>query len=475
MPPALPGFARRDSGRVVFRDGPTSLPVSIGNLRSADGHDVALHLRVSVRAVDRAADVQLFAEQFLTGRDSVAAEELAGHFRGALTSAAAEWVAAHAAADAVDRPADLAEHLRKQADAAAFGCGIELVHPWQLSADSVSLRAERDREQAQRRALAEAQHSARLAESLAGAPVDRLPSSDLAALLPSLLAARPAVDVLISAGPNLVVIDAANDLRVIAAPPAIGPLRSVRQLNDGTIALGGTSGVAVLSSGFETTRVLAGGGDSGRGYNAVAGLPGRLFATHGELGLTAWDDAGNARVFATPAAARGVVTVGDSVWLAAGNAVCRFDGDAVLPVLDGQSRLLSLLVIGRRVIAVREDGTVQTIDPDRGQVVAEFRHRSAIVAAAPLEVDPVQAIVFAGDRGEIEAVTPDGKSLGLIAPRTPGVRMLALVGSRITTITADRTSVLLHRPAAFESAETLNILARTGYHITDVNSSQWKL
>lgn len=475
MPPALPGFARRESGRVVFRDGPTSLPISIGPLLSADGHDVTLHLRASVRPVDRPADVQLFAEQFLIGRDSVAADELAGHFRGCLASAAAEWVSGRPAADAVDRPADLASHLRKQADAAAFGCGVEIVHPWQLSADSNSLRAERDRDHARRRAVADAEHAAKLAESLAGAPVDRLPVPDQAALLPTLLAARPAVDVLLSAGPNLIVLDPADDTRVIPAPPAIGPLRSVRQLPDGTIALGGTNGVAILSETLEVRRVLAGGGASGRGFNAVAALPGRVLATHGEVGLSVWDEAGVARTFATPGPARAVVTLRDVAWLAAGNAVCRFDGDAVWPVLDGETRLLTLLTVDGRVLAVREDGTMQTLDADRGQVVAEFRHRAPVTAVAAIDAEPLQAIALVGERGDIEAVTADGRSLGLLAPRTTGVRMIAVAGPRLALVTADRTSILLRAAASHELPTVINVLARTGYHLTDVNNSQWKL
>ena len=480
-------LAERRDGRVIVHADTVPLAFTLPALRSRDGHDLTAYVRTAVRVLRTPADEQLFAECLLAGRDAVTANDVQRHLTGPLAGEAAAFVNAQDAAAAIEHADALRIRLSRRLEAAGFACGLAPAGPAEVTLDSDTLRDDRRQDAARRRQLDAADHAARLAEKLAAAgPAHRLAASDQAALLPALLASAPAGRVLLAAGANVVVIEADDTIRIVALPDAVGPLRCVRDLGDGRVAVGGANGVALLDQGLAVERLLPAGGASGRGFNAVALLGGNsVVATHGELGLVVWDNAAGPadndaakaappRVLATPGPARGVLRLDrDRVVLAAGNTVCTCDGQTVTPVFTGGGTATALLPVDDAAIALHcSDGSLTLLDtatllPFSAAGTGGLLTDTPTSAATGVTGGGLRALLVADARG-VRCLTLAGEPLGRL-PLPGGCRMLAAAGGRIVGVGPDRATVHVWDAAAPDTpAKSIHILARTGHHITDI-------
>ena len=486
MPSTLSVLAERRDGRVLVHADTVPLAFMLTGLRSADGHDMVVYLQAALKPVRTAADEQLFAEQFLSGREAVMAGDVHRHFIEPLTAEAAAFVAGHPAAAAMLDLDTLDARLARRLEAVGFACGLCLAGPAQVSVDSDTLREERRQGDERQRQLTAVEHAARLSDKLATAgPAWRLAVADQAAVLPALIAAMPPGRVLAAAGPHLLVIEADQSVRVVTLPDAVGPLRSVRDLGGGRIVVGGVKGLALLTTDLTVDRVMPASGAAGRGFNAVAAFgPHGLAATHGELGLAVWDDvtqSGNTngspgdgpRLLATPGAARGVLAAGDGrMTLAAGTTVCVSDGRTVRTAFDVGDTITALAPVGDEAIAVhRGDGGVTLLD------AATLRPLSTAdtggladppaTAVVGLTAGGLKALLIGHARG-VRCVTTAGESIGRI-PMIGGCRMLAVAGGRVAAVGPDRASVHVWDAATSgQTSVAINVLARTGHHVTDI-------
>ncbi|HEX8322921.1 MAG TPA: SPFH domain-containing protein [Tepidisphaeraceae bacterium] len=472
MPPAPPLFAQRRDGRVVARPEPTTLKFTLPDLRTADGHAVTAYVTATARLVDRPADVQLFTEHFLHGRDDATADDLKQHFASPLAASAREFVARHDADACLRQQTTLETLLLQRCEAIAFGCGLEFLKPLTVVLDSETLRADQQRRTARKRQLDDAEHAVKLSETLASVDAStRLPIAEQAALLPTLLAALPRTRVVLTAGPNVVTIDPDDTLNVIPAPAAVGPLRSIRSLGDGRYAVGGTNGVAVLDGAFAVSELFTGGSTSSRGFNAVAWLNTKdeLAATHGEFGLVVWstDRKNTPRTLPTSAAARLLMPLDDRLIFAAGGSVQVYDGRTV-ETIDGSdgASIIAFARLHDGVAVFRADGRVQTLDRATLQRISQTQLTPDAVAAIGLPLRGMQAAVIASGRGGFDCLSLDGSPLA----RAPGppLRMLAMAGGCPVAVTADRTGVKIWDVLTQPEPRTINVLARTGHHVTDL-------
>lgn len=443
------------------------LTLTLARLRTADGHDLTAYVTATARLVDRPADVLLFAEQFLTGRDAATAADLQTHFTAPLAAVAAEFAAGHDAETCLRNAGELSALLLKRAEAAGFGCGLTFVGPVHVTLDSETLRADRQKRDARRRQLDDADHAAQLSSKLPEAGhAARLSVSDQAALLPSLLASLPRTRIVLTAGPNVLSIEPDGEMKIHPMPMAVGPLRSVRVLGDGHYGVGGTGGVAVVATEFGAQDVYTCGSALGRGFNAVASLKSadQIVATHGEFGLAVWTAAEPAtpRVFPAPAA-RLLTPIGDRLLFACAGVMSVYDGHTTESVGDDGAMIVAIAAYAGRVIVVRQDGTLQSLAADTWRPIGTSKVYGTVYAAAALDVGGLRGVLIAGSRGGIDCVAPDATPLG----RFDGdeLRMVALAGGRPVGVTHDRTRVLIWDDAM---PTTINILARTGHHVTDI-------
>lgn len=473
MPPPLPAFASRRDGRIEVRRDPVKLTFTLPGLRTADGHELSAYITATARLVDRPADVQLFAEQFLAGRDNVSGDEVKWHFASPLNASAREFAARHDIDACFRQRAAFEMLLLQRCESVGFGCGVEFLAPLSVLLESETLAAQQVREQAYQRQLDDLEHAARVSEKLSAlGPTHRLPVSEQAALLPALLAAAAPTRVLLTAGPNVVVVEPDGRLQAIAMPEAIGPLRCVRKIENG-YAVGGTGGVALLDADFASPSVFTGAATSGRGFNSVAlqAVPAEVVATHGELGLVVWPASENAtpRTIPMPGVARLLTPVGNHLIAAADGAVMVYEGQIVRPIDENGSTVIAVGQVNDTCFTVRQDGSMHLLDAQTLHRVGQCQLPSGIQVVTGVPIEGLKAILLAESTGNLRCMTLTGETLATFAASPGGVRMLTMAGGQPAGVSADRTSLLLWNPAVpGEPPRTMNVLARTGHHVTDI-------
>src|SRR5205085_10236474 len=122
-------------------------------LIARDGHSLRGVMGISIRAIDRPAELQLLEESLMDGAAAVTLRMVQAHFEQRLRAAAADAVRAAAAEELL---ADvgrnhLSEILLAAARRIAFASGLEVLPPCQIELDSPSLARQRI-EQMQRQA-----------------------------------------------------------------------------------------------------------------------------------------------------------------------------------------------------------------------------------------------------------------------------------------------------------------------------------
>jgi len=494
-------LARRQDGRVELRSRPLRVHWSFDDLASSDGHELRAVFTCSVRALTEPAERRMLEEVLLGSRYSVSDDEVSSHFAAALRSAAANLGRRHAAADWVGGSitSEMADALRAAAAPIAFGCGVELLPPFNLDLQSPTFQQQQLR--AMQQALTEKQtagqleHVQRAAELLKqfqqirsstpelppGRVLEQISPADRGDVLHSLLLAsakQDAVPLWAVAGPYLIRFDpqdAAARPQLFPLPPELGPLRSVQGATvDGQTRLlvGARSGFMVIDPErpAEPHLYYDPGVDSPLGFNRVIYLgPGRGFAaSHGAAGIVVWAE-GNSQgpsltlrpnqlgaAEAPIASASGSTTsVGPRNLRALADSTLVFSSGAALITTDlrdihplhceSNAEIVALLPQDRQVTVIHSDGTICGLDPVSRKVSRITRRGNQVRSAGTLPWLGATRLLLACEQGPVDCVGLDDPLITQYHSPHSGLKEVCGSSNAVAGISADRQRLVLWR------------------------------
>jgi len=422
-------------------------------LSTSDGFSCAAVVRLRLSIAPEQGDLVSFLRTVQGSRRVMHTEKLAGQFRLLVRAALATFVGGRPARQVVD-PAggEAAEAMSVALRGPLFAGGISLDRPPIVTFDCPGMRdalAAAD-DSARRRALHEAQRP--LQEALQAAQnrhLDHLQSllsrlKELASLspeiaLPQLMrtfseqersqlygalfsAARPAGRtrwIVVAAGDELLFYvsgDADAPRRRVEIRGGAGPIRSVQAsvLDDGsaTLWLGAARGVYRLSpeaSAPDVTFLADADGDVQGGFNTVACVKERVFASHSELGVWQWtlgDPVAGRRRFALltegAKAVRGLCALGDAVLCGVDHRVLRWavddDSDESAQVYRGsRATITALCPTAHGLFAGNSDGDVLhwATGQEREPTRLHMGMQRPVESLALLETGGVPRLVYA--------------------------------------------------------------------------------
>jgi hypothetical protein len=321
-------LARWKNGQLEVRPQPLRVRWVFDDLVTADGHTLRFTFSCSIQGLSDPTERRMLQEVLLQGNHSVTGDTVAAHFTPGLRAAAGRAVESREVAALLEEngKSAVAEALRTAGKAVAFACGVEMLPPFQVEAESPSLQQQRlrsmQRAAAEQQAAGQMEHFQRAAEMLkqfqslraaapelsAGQVLQQINPADRGSVLQTLLLAsaapgaggaagpRPLWAV---AGPHLVRIDlgsgGATQTQLLPLPETVGPLRSVQAAElDGERALliGARSGFLLVrpDAASEAQVYFDPELDSPLGFSRVVYWPqqDRFVGCHGDGGIVQW-------------------------------------------------------------------------------------------------------------------------------------------------------------------------------------------
>lgn len=477
-------IARRGQGRTEVRPDALRTRLRIGDLTTLDSHLVHLTFSGAVQALDQPVERQMLTETFLGAQPAVTADEVMEHFLPALRAAAARVIETETAEhwlDSAARPS-LIEALRSAARPIAFNCGVELVAPFDVAAESPTLQRAKlesmQRKVTERRTAEQAEHVARAAELLKqfqsmrdaapglspGRLLERISPADRGSMLETLLmasAAEAGQTLYAVAGPNLVRIDARASSAtphcdVIPLPGNLGPLRSVQGGEiDGSsgLLIGAQSGVMFVDPVRPTAASCYADREvtSALGFNSVVTTGGMIWATHGEAGIVAWriGEMDKPAFTLRPAQAgegprNATVLDARRILYSAGGSLRVADGDSPpAEVATGPAAIVALFPETDTVAIVRANGQIERIQRESLERVGVEQRAGDITSAAALPWLGSSRLLLATADGPIVCVGTEDALITQYSSVHRGFRALAAAADLVVGVSADRTRLIL--------------------------------
>jgi len=471
----------------------------------------------------------MFAEVF---GDNAASERVAEHFRPVLQSVAQRHVAPLTADVILNTEREsLQAAMLEAAGPVAFACGLELLPPYSLELDSLSLKRQQmevaQRARAEDRAAGQVQHLQRASELMkqfeamrmqapslsAGRLLEQLAPADRGAMLESLLLAtadKLQAELWAVAGSALVRIHART------APPTVqpfelsaeaGPLRSVqsqRLHGKRVLLVGARSGVLVLDPAAPLQAAVYRDDSitSQLGFSRVAIRGEDIVACHGEAGIVAWrvgstsspvmrhavapvepaapapsagmtspSIAGSSVRAARPMGARNLVVLNElSALYSIGNElrILRAWQDAPI-ALESRSEVVAILLTPGNPTIVQQDGTISLLDAAT-RTITDRQHRGgAICAAGLLPFLGSHRILLAGEAGPIECFGLDDPLVTQYLSPHRSLRIVTAAADRVAAVSSDRQRVILWNSWDGKSPATeVHLAAQTRHRIADI-------
>ncbi len=463
-------LARRTSEGSAFRHDTVGMSIIVGQLVSRDGHELTVRCDLSVRLVERDADLELFKEQLLSHHPAVTIDTIRTRLIPSLETTLRTFASSHDAETAIGQRALVSQLIIERANEVGFSCGLEFVPPIDATITCPSLEAKRaaeriEQDQAERlgRAAKVLQHARELGTS------DGLRPDEQATLLQLLIRNAPPARVLIAAGSNLIELDAKTGETRPLPCPDIGALRCVKMIDD-LVCVGGQRGVAIADRvyRFETA--------SQRGINSVTidRFNNRIIAAHGELGILDWDRDSDAigQQIVIEGEPRNLTTLDDRIMFSIGDRLARLDISRVENVVTRAGLIVAILTSDDSVWVIRNDGNTDCLSRGDLRVIHHFKRSSKLLAAALIQVEGLTALALAGDAGPVEIVSKTGLPLLELHSAHQSLRMICHAGSHVVGISADRQNAVvwdIAQPAS--PAWTINLVARHGHRAADICSA----
>lgn len=494
-------LARRQEGRVELRPNPLRVRWNLNELLTSDGHELRAVFTCSARPLADPTERRMLEEVLLGSKYSLSDDDVCAHFEPTLRSAAQKAAQAHAAARWTDDDAarsEMTEALKTAARAVAFGCGIELLPPFNLDLQSPTYQRQRLR--AMQQAMAEQQtagqleHVHRAAELLKrfqeihqaapdlspGRALQQISPADQGAVLQALLVAsarqQRAARLWAVAGPYLVRIEAVDGsprTHLFPLPPDLGPLRSVQGADvEGSrrLLVGARGGFLLVDpeNPAEPRLFCDPETDSPLGFNRVVywGRQG-FVGSHGNAGIVRWSPGDGERPAAAlrperlgisaappePSASSSNHAVGprnlqvldeSALVFSAGEKLFFSDGTDVQPVAtESAAEIVAIVPDERRLIVVHADGTLCGLDRSTRDLACLTRRGMRVRSAGALPWLGTTRILLAGEAGPIDCVGFDDQLLTQYASPHRGPRVVAGSTDLVAAASGDRQRLIL--------------------------------
>lgn len=319
-------LARWKNGQLELRPQPLRVKWVFDDLVTTDGHALRCTFSCSVQGLADPTERRMLQEVLLQGQHSVTDQTVVTHFTPGLRSAAERVASARDVADLLEESgkAALLDALRTAGKAVAFACGVELLPPFHVEAESPTLQQQRlrsmQRAAAEQQAAGQMEHFQRAAELLkqfqslrasapelsAGQVLQQISPSDRGSVLQTLLLAsassgapRPST-LWAVAGPYLVRIGTGGDgaapaPELLPLPESVGPLRSLQPAEvDGqrVLLVGARNGFLVVRPDAPSEPQIYADPEleSPLGFSRVIYWPqqDRFVGCHGDGGIVQW-------------------------------------------------------------------------------------------------------------------------------------------------------------------------------------------
>lgn len=493
-------LARRHEGTLELRPQPLRVRWSFNELLTSDGHELRLAFTCSARVLPDPTERKMFEEVLLGSRYALTEDDLANYFERGLNPVAATVSEKHTAAEWLGEQftPELTQALRSAADAIAFGCGIELLPPFQVELQSPTYQRQRLR--AMQQSLAEQQtagqieHVQRAAELLkqfqsihAAAPelspgkvLGQISAADRGAVLQTLLLAgakqAQAERLWAVAGPYLVRIDLGGGPprpQLFPLPPTLGPLRSVSCIAiDGKqrLAVGARAGFMLIDpQNPSDPRLYSDSGvESPLGFNQIVWWPqrGSFVASHGDRGIVRWE---REQTDSPAAALRPSRFIGPEPMLTSDSGSTHTAGPRNVQLLDEQtllfnagaklfatdlehvqqipslsnSEIITIVPDERQLLIVHEDGTLCSLDRASRSTACLSRRGTRVRSAGALPWLGTQRLLLAADDGPITCLGLDDPLITEYQSVHRGLRVVTGSSDLVAGISADRQRLLL--------------------------------
>jgi hypothetical protein len=519
-------LARREEGKLSLRPVPVRVTWRLADLSTADNHELRLSFTCSARILSDPAERRMFEEVVLCGRSAFLIDDLAAHFESPIKSAAATTSGKHTAADWLGGSfkEEMITALRKSAEAVAFGCGVEILAPFQLELQSPSF--ERQRLRMMQQSLAEAQtagqieHVQRAAELLKqfqtirsaapdlspGRVLQQISPADRGAVLQTLLLASAregrAQRLWAVAGPYLVEVEIANGPpkpHLYSLPTALGPLRSVSAVefeSQNRLVVGARSGFMLVdpSAPGDATSFKDHTVESQLGFNRVLywGHKKGFVATHGDAGIVQWDaaSAGSPKTALRPGrfmadvprsttdsmtthapGPRNLQIVdANTLIFSAGGRLFLTDLDQLTPVpTESNADIVSIIPDDRQMFVIHEDGTICGFDLASRKLSGLARRGGRIRSAGALPWLGSTRLLLACEDGPLNCIGFDDQLITEYQSAHRGIRAVAGTSDLIAGISGDRQRLILWQ--SWEGRQPLTEVYLTGatrHRVADV-------
>lgn len=519
-------LARRHEGTLELRPQPLRVRWSFNELMTSDNHELRVTFTCSARVLPDPTERRMFEEVLLGARYALTDDDLAAHFERTLNPVAAKVAEKHAAAEWSTEQffPELTQALRVAADKIAFGCGVELLPPFQVEVQSPTYQRQRLR--AMQQSLAEQQtagqmeHFHRAAELLkqfqsirAAAPelspgrvLDQISAADRGAVLQMLLLAAAkegrAQHLWAVAGPYLVRIDLQDGPprpQLFPLPPTLGPLRSVSCVtidDKRRLAVGARSGFMLIDphSPSDPQLYTDSSVESPLGFNQIVYWDSKkaFVASHGDRGVVRWNrdqtDAPDAALrpgrFMGPepiltsdsgsthtAGPRNLTVLDDNALLFnAGAKLFATDLEQVQPIAsESNADIVAILPEDRQMLIVHEDGALCGLDRAARSVTCLSRRGTRVRSAGALPWLGTQRLLLAGADGPIICAGLDDPLISEYQSVHRGMRVVTGSSDLIAGVSADRQRLILWQ--SWDGRQPLTEIYLTGmtrHRIADI-------
>ena len=503
LPPLLPNEIARNRGSwVEVRSEPSRVRWNFADLVTADGHRLRCSFACSLKPLADAAERKMLGEVFLARKSAATVDDLTAHFAPSLQAAAANVAASENVADwLADGTRDvLADDLRKAADKVAFGCGLEVLPPFNVELESPSFQQQKleamERNLAEQRVAGQVEHFEKAASLLKqfdalrqaapeltpGGVLQQISPSEQGAMLQTLLLAAgkgsKTKQVWAVAGPYLVKLDprvAPPKTELITLPATLGPLRSVQPAEiDGQnmLLVGARAGVMVINPDklaepqcYTDPEVV-----SQLGFSRAVAWRHGLWACHGDAGIVGWEfgatdhpktvlrpahlspsapatnqPAGSIQM-GKPSSPRNLCVLDESrLMFSIGERLLTLNADGqanALPV-ESRSEVVAILPDRHSVYVVREDGSIATHDLATLSMTGDERRGGRINGAALLPWLGSVRLLLANDDGPIQCLGTEDQLVTNYSSGHRGLKILAAAADWVVAVSADRQRLVL--------------------------------
>ena len=503
MPPLLPNqIAAAVNGRIEVRAEPSRVRWNFSDLVTADGHRLRCSFACSLKPLNDPAERKLLGEVFLARKTSATTEDLIAHFSPALQAAGANVAASKLVAQwLADGARDLlAEALHQAADKVAFGCGLEVLPPFNVDLESPSFQQQKleamERNLAEQRVAGQVEHFEKAASLLKqfdtlrqaapgltpGAVLQQISPSEQGAMLQTLLLAAgkgsTARQIWAVAGPYLVKIDprvSTPKTELITLPATLGPLRSVQPAQiDGqpVLLIGARSGVMVVPADqtAEPTLYVDSEVVSQMGFSRAVVWRNGLWACHGDAGVVGWNlnapsqprtvlrpahlapsapmasSSSTSMEMSKPGSPRNLAVLDDSrLIFNIGQRILTLNAEGQMTALpiESANEIVAILPDRGNVYIVHEDGSIATRDLATLTITGDERRGGKVNAATVLPWLGSVRLLLAMEDGPIQCLGTEDQLVTQYCSVHRGLKILTAAADWVVAVSADRQRLIL--------------------------------